>query len=256
MPHPLDYAQQDYAYIERPNPALLGLFDEYAPRQPGLRVLDVGAGAGANARALRGARAGLHWTALEPNARAAELARAACDEVFEGELMAYLAGAETRAFDVVVLSDVLEHLADPVQLLTTLHTDPRTRRALFLVSVPNYGVWYNRLRTLAGRFEYAHSGLYDRTHLRFFTRASIRRLFDYVGFDTRAQRCTPSLVQSLAPYLRRGFERDVAAGDHLSLERSRAYALYQRWVEPGEARLCALWPELLGFQIVSALSAR
>ena len=35
----------------------------------------------------------------------------------------------------------------------------------FVISVPNYAVWYNRIRTLAGSFDYTWSGLYDRTHL-------------------------------------------------------------------------------------------
>ena len=116
--------------------------------------------------------------------------------------------------------------------------------------MPNYAVWYNRLRTLAGRFEYAWSGLYDRTHLRFFTRGSIQSLLGYCGFDVLVDRCTPSIVQSAAPVLRKLFERDVAAGDHLSLTESKAFRAYRRFVEPVEARACQAWPELMGFQIV------
>jgi hypothetical protein len=43
----------------------------------------------------------------------------------------------------------------------------------------------------------------------------------------------------------------VEAGRHLTLNQSRAYRAYERLVEPVETRLCALWPELLAFQIVS-----
>ncbi|HEY3234764.1 MAG TPA: hypothetical protein VGJ84_08600, partial [Polyangiaceae bacterium] len=57
--------------------------------------------------------------------------------------------------------------------------------------------------------------------------------------------------QSAAPLFRRFFERDVEAGRHLTLNQSRAYRAYERLVEPVETRLCALWPELLAFQIVS-----
>ena len=59
-------------------------------------------------------------------------------------------------------------------------------------------------------------------------------------------------MQSGAPVLRKIFERDVARGDHLALADSRAYQLYQAYVEPVEARVCAFWPELLGFQVVHA----
>jgi hypothetical protein len=118
--------------------------------------------------------------------------------------------------------------------------------------VPNFGVWYNRLRTLAGRFEYAWSGLYDRTHLRFYTRKSIRTMLEYCGFTLLADRGTASLVQSAAPLLRRGFDQNVSAGDHLALMRSPRYRLYQRYVEPAEEAVCNLWPSLLAFQIVVA----
>jgi len=103
---------------------------------------------------------------------------------------------------------------------------------------------------LAGRFEYSWSGLYDRTHLRFFTRRSIGKVLRYAGFELVCDACTPSLVQSAAPLLRRFFERDVAAGNHLALGDSRAFGAYERFVEPLEQRACGLWPELLGFQIV------
>jgi hypothetical protein len=118
--------------------------------------------------------------------------------------------------------------------------------------VPNFGVWYNRLRTLAGRFDYAWSGLYDRTHLRFYTRKSIRRLLEYCGFELIAMRGTASIVQSAAPLLRKGFAGELEAGDHLALTGSRAFRLYQRVVEPAEEALCNLWPSLLAFQIVIA----
>ena len=135
--------------------------------------------------------------------------------------------------------------------MSELLAHPGLRGALFLTSVPNYAVWYNRLRTLAGRFEYSESGLYDRTHLRFFTRASIAHLLSYCGLFVLEQRATPSLAQSLAPWLRRGFQSELNAGDHLALEGSRLYRGYSAFVEPLETRLCQLWPELLGFQIVS-----
>jgi hypothetical protein len=129
------------------------------------------------------------------------------------------------------------------------------RDATWIVSVPNYAVWYNRARTLLGRFDYAWSGLFDRTHLRFFTRASIRELLAYAGFTIVADACTPSLVQSTAPLLRSLFADDVAAGDHLALLDSPAYRAYQRFVEPVETMVCRRWPELLGFQFVTVARA-
>jgi len=38
-----------------------------------------------------------------------------------------------------------------------------------LIAVPNTLEWRTRLRFLRGQFDYADSGILDRTHLRFFT---------------------------------------------------------------------------------------
>ena len=260
---PLDLERTRYSYIERPNPALVALLEEHVLEgrtEP--RILDVGCGCGAHARAVRERAPRAHITGIEPNPQAAALAAEACDEVFSGTLDEYLAtqaeseSAAAAPFDGVVLSDVLEHTADPVAFLRALAAAPALRAATIVLSVPNYAVWYNRLFTLAGRFEYWWSGLYDRTHLRFFTRRSIRALLEYCDFEVVADRCSSSLAQSLVPVLRPFFARDVAAGNHLTVLESPVYRFYQRAIEPVETALCQVWPELLGFQIVSVARLR
>lgn len=251
-PYPLDLEAGRYSYLERPNRALLELaVKELGRRRAAPLVLDVGAGAGANARELRNRIPELFLVGVEPNARAAAIARAACDEVFEGSVERFLEHTDTaRRFDLVLLSDVLEHLVDPLALLRKLARHPSTRDAAFVVSVPNYAVWYNRVKTLGGSFSYSWSGLYDRTHLRFFTRSSLVELLERAGRRVAAERCTPSLAQSGAPLLRRLFDSELEAGDHLTLGDSLAFRAYSRVIEPLETRVCALWPELLAFQIV------
>lgn len=251
-PYPLDLEAGRYSYLERPNRALLELaIKELGRGREEPQVLDVGAGAGANARELRNRVPGVSIVGIEPNARAAALSRAACDEVFEGSAERFLEHTDgSRRFDLVLLSDVIEHLVDPLSLLRTLSRHPSTRDAAFVVSVPNYAVWYNRVKTLGGSFSYSWSGLYDRTHLRFFTKSSLVELLERAGRRVTAERCTPSLVQSSAPLLRRFFESELEAGDHLTLGNSLAFRAYSRVIEPLETRVCALWPELLAFQIV------
>lgn len=249
--YPLDLESRGYAYVERPNAALLELFRAHVlTERPQPFVLDVGCGAGANAREIRKLAPAATLLGIEPNAQAAALARAACDEVFEGTLERWLDLESSRRFDAVLLSDVLEHVVDPLALLRRLGEVPGLRSAAWLVSVPNYAVWYNRLRTLAGSFSYTWSGLYDRTHVRFFTRRSLGELLRRAGREIIAEASTPSLAQSAAPLLRMPLEARVDAGEHLALGESPVFRAYQRFVEPVETRLCALWPELLGFQMV------
>ncbi len=253
QPFPLDLAQVGYSYVERPNNVLLDLLADHGfQANPRGRILDVGCGAGANARAFRKKYPEATIVGIEPNAQAAALAREVCDEVVTGDAQEWAASASQAPFDAVVLSDVLEHIADPMRFLRELTGIRAVQDALWVISVPNYAVWYNRIFTLFGRFDYAWSGLYDRTHLRFYTRRSLLQLLANAHLGPIDIRCSPAIVQSAAPILRRFFERDVAKGDHLSLPRSRAYQLYERAIEPIEQKICSLWPELLGFQIIVA----
>jgi SAM-dependent methyltransferase len=254
---PLDLARTRYSYIERPNTVLVSLLeDRVLSGSPGARVLDVGCGCGANARAVKERYPSVVIDGIEPNERAAELARQVCDSVFHGISTDWIAQSRTETrYDAVLLSDVLEHIADPIAFLNELARAPQLKHATFIVSVPNYAVWYNRISTLLGRFEYAWSGLYDRTHLRFYTRRSIAKVLSYCGLEAVETRCTPSLVQSAAPVLRKLFDKEVEAGEHLALTESTAFKLYRTVVEPAETRMCSLAPGLLGFQIVLAARA-
>lgn len=255
--YPLDLALTSYSYAERVNPAVQALFAKHvASRTSAPRVLDVGCGCGVNAREFKRATPGAHIVGIEPNPRAAELAATTCDEVFQGGIEDWIKKPAAAPFDAVILSDVLEHIPDPVAFLRALSEGDARRDAVWIISVPNYGVWYNRVRTLLGLQHYAWSGLWDRTHVRFFTRSSIRELLTYCGFEVLEDSCSPSLVQSAAPLLRRGFERDVHQGEHLALADSKAYALYQKMVEPVESLVCRTWPSLLGFQTVHAVRLR
>ena len=210
---PLDLARTSYSYIERPNPSIQHLLAKHVvATNRRARVLDVGCGCGANAAALRKASPDVDVLGVEPNARAAELARRACNDVFQGTLDDWARDAGDVSFDAVVLSDVLEHIADPIAFLRSIAALPSVRDATWIVSVPNYAVWYNRVRTLLGVQDYAWSGLWDRTHLRFYTRRTARGLLEYCGLSVVDDACTPSIVQAAAPLLREALRARRPAG--------------------------------------------
>jgi 2-polyprenyl-3-methyl-5-hydroxy-6-metoxy-1,4-benzoquinol methylase len=92
-------------------------------------------------------------------------------------------------FDTVLAGDVLEHVRRPELVLE------HARRVLvpggrLIVSVPNFGHWYVRARTVLGMFDYDERGLLDRTHVRFFTRRSIERELRDARFRTVRSRVT------------------------------------------------------------------
>lgn len=149
-------------YSNAGNPALLALLDPGARR-----VLDVGCGAGDNAALLeaRGCEVhGITHSHAEAALAAPHLARAWVFDV-EGPWPAELEG---ERFDALVFSHVLEHLRRPSQVLARFCRLLRAGGSV-LIAVPNVLGWRQRLSFLAGRFEYAESGVLDSTHLRFFT---------------------------------------------------------------------------------------
>jgi len=143
---------------------------------PGARVLDAGCATGYLARELT-AR-GCVVVGAEADPAAAAAAQPHCAEVVPGDLEGEPARAALRAlapFDALVCGDVLEHLRDPWDALAFLATLLRPG-ASAAISVPNVAHWTGRRALLRGRFPYAEHGLFDRTHLRFFTRAGAREL--------------------------------------------------------------------------------
>jgi len=177
----------------------------------GARVLDVGCATGYLAAELT--RRGCRVTGVEADPLAAERARAHCEALVIGDVED--AGcrdelttlAEGAPFDVVLCGDVLEHLRDPWSALAAVAAVAAPGGAV-VVSVPNVAHWTGRRALARGRFPYAEHGLFDHTHLRFFTRASVRELAERAGLQVVQERFAPAPIpmQARLPALR-AFER-------------------------------------------------
>jgi 2-polyprenyl-3-methyl-5-hydroxy-6-metoxy-1,4-benzoquinol methylase len=81
----------------------------------------------------------------------------------------------------VVLADVLEHLRSPAAALTLVRNALVDDGRIF-ISVPNIANITVRLGLLVGVFEYRDRGILDHTHLRFYTKRTIRREVESAGF--------------------------------------------------------------------------
>jgi 2-polyprenyl-3-methyl-5-hydroxy-6-metoxy-1,4-benzoquinol methylase len=150
------------------------------PAGPLGRLLDVGCGAGGVGRALRDRVDFL--AGIELDAEAGASAREIYDQVLIGrveDLVQELAGA----FDTILAYDLLEHLADPAELLRRLR-GVATEGGILHVSVPNARHW-TLVRDLVARgtFGYTDWGHRDRTHLRWFTRADLVALLEEGGWQ-------------------------------------------------------------------------
>jgi SAM-dependent methyltransferase len=159
----------------------------------GARTLDVGCATGYLAAELAAAR-GATVVGVETDPAAAAAAARVCERVVSGDLEAPECRAELRAlapFDALVCGDVLEHLRDPWDALGFLAGLLRPGGTAVL-SVPNVAHWTGRRALVRGRFPYADHGLFDRTHLRFFTRAGARELAEGAGLRVLRERFAPA----------------------------------------------------------------
>lgn len=226
------------------------------PARPNL--LDVGCGRGQLADAAR--RLNYRVTAIECHPAALAIARDRVDELFSIDLCdRHTVSSEfaNRQFDVILFADVLEHLPDPLTVLRFYlgFLGPGGR---VVISLPNMASWDRRLALLFGRFDYADSGVMDRTHLRFFTFRTARTLLAEAGLVTLSVGHAPGVVRAFLPLIKRFFARPtgLAPPDPGDILNSSAYRFYERWVLPGETLIAGCWRGLLSFRIVLVGVAR
>lgn len=174
-------ARDPSGYRRQGRQEVLGLIPETART-----VLEVGCGAGLFGAALK-ARQGAEVWGVEPDATSAEEARTRLDHVVTDGIEAALPRLPTRHFDLVICNDVLEHLVDPGTVLATLR-GTLAPGGMLSASIPNLR-YSPALKKIVSRadFPYADSGVFDRTHLRFFTRRSMHRLFEEAGYQVVKQ---------------------------------------------------------------------
>lgn len=187
------------------------------------RVLDLGCSGGLLAERLRAA--GHHVTGVD----FIEIggARERTDRFVLADLTLGIPTEVGAGYDIVVAGDVIEHLPRPLETLQQIRPLLRPDGEL-LVSVPNFGHWYSRGRVLFGLFGYDRRGILDSTHLRFFTRASLRRMMTQAGYDIAEERITGLPVAA------------VSGVDGPRL----------RTIRRLDGSLIRLWPSLFGYQFV------
>ncbi len=156
------------------------------------RILDVGAGNGANARLM--VTRGKEVHALTLSEREAALLRSVCHSVriLDLETESARDSFPPNSFDAIVCSHVLEHLRQPERCLRWLSTVLRQGGRIY-VALPNIAFYRQRVEFAAGRFEYTEWGLLDRTHLRFYTYRSGRCLVADAGYSIVMQQAIGSV---------------------------------------------------------------
>jgi methionine biosynthesis protein MetW len=167
------------AAYENPRPEIQALVPTSARR-----ILDLGCSSGMLGAALK-RRQGSEVVGVELDEDYAHAAEARLDRVVQADLQELLRRddleAELGRFDCLIAGDVLEHLTDPWAVLGTAVTliDPGD---IAVVSLPNVRFWETFwVLGRHGRWPRRSVGLFDRTHLRFFTAADAIELVEGAG---------------------------------------------------------------------------
>lgn len=146
------------------------------------RVLELGSGPGTITRLLAN-ESNCRVTALEIDAEAIKKLAPYCDQVYQADLNASDWPdiiEHTEGFDVVIATDVLEHLYEPLKVLTAMK-GMLNEHGYIVVSLPHVGHSAIHACLLNEDFSYSEIGLLDRTHIRFFGIKNIQSLFEDAG---------------------------------------------------------------------------
>lgn len=173
------------------------------------RVLDIGCAGGGLGRMLK--RRGCRVAGVELDPAAGQAAGHVLDEILVGDVgdLDLVKHFGRESFDVVVLGDVLEHVADPGAVLRKVRPLLAPSGSV-VASIPNVAHGSVRLALLQGRFDYRPLGLLDATHVRFFTRGSVYQLFREAGLvPVDVRRTTAGVFETEVGVRREDFEEGV-----------------------------------------------
>lgn len=158
-------------------------FEELLP--PGRRhILDVGSGPGFFL--LHGWQRGWKTLGIEPSKQAAQHSRGLQLDIVEDFLTEATAG-QLGTFDVVHMSEVLEHIPDPAHLLRLAHGLLSPGGVLCVVVPNDYNPFQAALRTACG---YQPWWVAPPHHINYFDRLSLRSLMTRCRFEVVLQEAT------------------------------------------------------------------
>src|SRR5262245_48455142 len=147
------------------------------------RALELGCGVGAFAVAFLKVNPDVEYWGVEAFPPAAAEARQKLDKVFDRPVEQVYDDLPDGYFDLLVCNDVLEHMADPETVLRALLGKLEPGGLLF-ASVPNVRFLPVLVDLLVKKdWRYRDAGVLDRTHLRFYTEKSLRRMIAASGFQ-------------------------------------------------------------------------
>jgi 2-polyprenyl-6-hydroxyphenyl methylase/3-demethylubiquinone-9 3-methyltransferase len=158
------------------------IMDLAGPLPPGTRVLDVGCGNGFTCGEFL--RKGCSTVGIDLSEQGITIARQAYPEGrFEllGADMNVLANLKEEPFDLVVSSEVVEHLYDPRSFARGCFAALKPGGRL-ICTTPYHGYLKNLVLAVAGKWDAHANPLWDGGHIKLWSRATLGRLLAETGF--------------------------------------------------------------------------
>ena len=189
----MDYSRKPEDYFSHQRRELL----QFLPKQY-KTVLDIGCGDGSFLKLLPGDHS--EFWGIELVEKQAKKARETFKNVFSGPVENNLSKLPENHFDVVFFNDVLEHLTDPYSVLEQMKKYLK-KEGVVISSIPNIR-YHSALKSLLcnKEWKYESHGIMDKTHLRFFTGKSIRKMYQEAGYNILSHKGI-NLSRSLKPWL-------------------------------------------------------
>jgi len=138
------------------------------------KILEIGCGTG---RFRENTGVNNEYWGVEPEMKIAAEAEKNLTRVLVGNYDEVKNSIENKYFDLIIINDVIEHINDYENFLKSL-ANKLVQNGYIIGSIPNirhYSSIYSLL--IKKDWQYCSEGIFDKTHLRFFTKKSIRRLF-------------------------------------------------------------------------------
>ncbi len=169
---------KDKAYYANARTEMLQFIPEKAQK-----ILEVGCGEGKFSTILT--EQGKETWAIEPDKASADIAAKTLNKVLYGTIDEKLSEIPDNSFDVIVMNDVIEHLTEPWDDIKKLKSKLKDD-GVFISSIPNVRYAKNLFHVLFKRdWKYSDDRILDITHYRFFTKKSIRRLWEENGYSVQ-----------------------------------------------------------------------
>jgi len=149
-----------------------------------MQIIEVGCSSGALAREFKKINPACHFLGIDIEPSYVEIAKEFCDEVAVGNIeeMGAAFYAQHADKECWVFADTLEHLRDPWRTLREIRSVIPSH-GVVVASIPNVQHWSVFAKLSVGDFRYTDNGIFDRTHLRWFTRHTINEMFHECGFS-------------------------------------------------------------------------